>query len=171
MSPESAFARPTIPASTVEKTLLIHRTCTIRRTITAIAAIATLCIAFGSSVVSAAIPNLAAIFRKDMTILTLSISLFVLGFALGPLLCVSKGTGALRSGAGGCRCRLCLKRIYSRDDLCTDGLPFRSSGDGDQSSSSPTLCSPSSTSRAPSPRTLKPCSCAASWPPSSVPRR
>ncbi|GAA5976464.1 hypothetical protein JCM10908_005509 [Rhodotorula pacifica] len=54
--------------------------------ITATAAIATLCIAFGSSVVSAAIPDLAAVFREDITVLTLSISLFVLGFALGPLL-------------------------------------------------------------------------------------
>jgi hypothetical protein len=56
------------------------------RTITANSAISTLCIAFGSSVVSAAIPELTTVFGKDLTVLTLSVSLYVLGFALGPLL-------------------------------------------------------------------------------------
>ncbi|GAA5862570.1 hypothetical protein JCM3774_001063 [Rhodotorula dairenensis] len=55
-------------------------------TITANSAISTLCIAFGSSVVSAAIPELTTVFNKDLTVLTLSVSLYVLGFALGPLL-------------------------------------------------------------------------------------
>ncbi|KWU44138.1 Benomyl/methotrexate resistance protein [Rhodotorula sp. JG-1b] len=55
-------------------------------TITANSAISTLCIAFGSSVVSAAIPELTTVFGKDLTVLTLSVSLYVLGFALGPLL-------------------------------------------------------------------------------------
>lgn len=55
-------------------------------TITANSAISTLCIAFGSSVVSAAIPDLTVVFHKDLTVLTLSVSLYVLGFALGPLL-------------------------------------------------------------------------------------
>ncbi|GAA5976462.1 hypothetical protein JCM10908_005508 [Rhodotorula pacifica] len=55
-------------------------------TITAVSAISTLCIAFGSSIVSAAIPELTTVFHKDLTVLTLSVSLYVLGFALGPLL-------------------------------------------------------------------------------------
>lgn len=62
------------------------------RTITANSAISTLCIAFGSSVVSAAIPDLTVIFHKDLTVLTLSVSLYVLGFALGPLLYVPPPT-------------------------------------------------------------------------------
>ncbi|KAG0657635.1 hypothetical protein C6P46_006289 [Rhodotorula mucilaginosa] len=57
-----------------------------KKTITANSAISTLCIAFGSSVVSAAIPELTTVFGKDLTVLTLSVSLYVLGFALGPLL-------------------------------------------------------------------------------------
>lgn len=171
LSPKSAFARAKTTASIAKKTLLICPICTTHRTITATAAIATLCIAFGSSVVSAAIPNLAAIFQKDMTILTLSISLFVLGFALGPLLYVLVRMGVLRRGVGGCRFRMSSEQINSRGHLCTDGLPFRSSGDGDQSLSSPTPCSPSSTSRARLPKTSKPCSCAASSPPSSDRRR
>ncbi|POY72513.1 hypothetical protein BMF94_4339 [Rhodotorula taiwanensis] len=55
-------------------------------TITANSAISTLCIAFGSSIVSPAIPRLTTVFHKDLTVLTLSVSLYVLGFALGPLL-------------------------------------------------------------------------------------
>lgn len=62
------------------------------RTITANSAISTLCIAFGSSVVSAAIPDLTVVFHKDLTVLTLSVSLYVLGFALGPLLYVPPPT-------------------------------------------------------------------------------
>lgn len=49
-------------------------------------ATATLAIAFGSSVVSPALGELVRYFDKSVTVVTLTISLYVLGFALGPLL-------------------------------------------------------------------------------------
>ncbi|GAA5921435.1 hypothetical protein JCM3775_003047 [Rhodotorula graminis] len=54
--------------------------------ITANSAISTLCIAFGSSVYSGGLGQLLAYFQVKLVVITLGLSLFVLGFALGPLL-------------------------------------------------------------------------------------
>ncbi|GAA5934000.1 MFS transporter [Sporobolomyces koalae] len=54
--------------------------------ITINAAFATLCVAFASSVYSGGIRQFVVFFGKDIEVLTLGISLFVLGFAFGPLL-------------------------------------------------------------------------------------
>ncbi|GAA5909642.1 MFS transporter [Sporobolomyces salmoneus] len=54
--------------------------------ITLNAAFATLCVAFASSVYSGGIRQMMVFFGKDLEVLTLGISLFVLGFAFGPLL-------------------------------------------------------------------------------------
>ncbi|GAA5946169.1 hypothetical protein JCM3765_000142 [Sporobolomyces pararoseus] len=54
--------------------------------ITLNAAFATLCVAFASSVYSGGIRQMIVFFGKDIEVLTLGISLFVLGFAFGPLL-------------------------------------------------------------------------------------
>ncbi|GAA5841535.1 hypothetical protein JCM3766R1_003979 [Sporobolomyces carnicolor] len=54
--------------------------------ITLNAAFATLCVAFASSVYSGGIRQMIVFFGQDIEVLTLGISLFVLGFAFGPLL-------------------------------------------------------------------------------------
>ncbi|GAA5868957.1 hypothetical protein JCM16303_000319 [Sporobolomyces ruberrimus] len=54
--------------------------------ITLNAAFATLCVAFASSVYSGGIRQMMGYFDRDIEVLTLGISLFVLGFAFGPLL-------------------------------------------------------------------------------------
>ncbi|GJN87183.1 hypothetical protein Rhopal_000128-T1 [Rhodotorula paludigena] len=54
--------------------------------ITANAGVSTLCIAFGSSVYSGGLRDLVAYFKEDTVVITLGLSIYVLGFALGPLL-------------------------------------------------------------------------------------
>ncbi|BGP30492.1 hypothetical protein JCM10296v2_002247 [Rhodotorula toruloides] len=54
--------------------------------ITANAAVSTLCIAFGSSIYAGGLADFLIYFKTSVTIVTLGLSLYVLGFALGPLL-------------------------------------------------------------------------------------
>lgn len=53
------------------------------RLITANAGVSTLCIAFGSSVYSGGLRDLVAYFKEDTVVITLGLSIYVLGFALG----------------------------------------------------------------------------------------
>ncbi|GAA5932784.1 hypothetical protein JCM1841_006402 [Sporobolomyces salmonicolor] len=54
--------------------------------ITANVAVSTLCVAFGSSIYAGGLGDLLVYFKTSQEVITLGLSLYVLGFALGPLL-------------------------------------------------------------------------------------
>ncbi|CEQ42965.1 SPOSA6832_04838, partial [Sporobolomyces salmonicolor] len=57
--------------------------------ITANVAVSTLCVAFGSSIYAGGLGDLLVYFKTSQEVITLGLSLYVLGFALGPLLSVN----------------------------------------------------------------------------------